>query len=114
MKMLDFEPLASPDGAELLGAGSRECAAPNVDRFAPVLAQRLRFTVLATNENNRYEPCLDELEVFTAGPEPRRNVALAGAGAKVSASGTYPNSAEAPPRTSERRGFLEMTTELDF
>ena len=35
----------------------------NVDRFAPVAARFVRFTVLATNE---LEPCLDELEVFAA------------------------------------------------
>ncbi|AGA27635.1 DUF1553 domain-containing protein [Singulisphaera acidiphila] len=60
-----------------------------VDRFRPVAAKRLRFTILASNS---IEPCLDELEVFTAGPQPR-NVALASAGAKTKASGTYPGSA---------------------
>lgn len=60
-----------------------------VDRFRPVAAKRLRFTILASNST---EPCLDELEVFTAGPQPR-NVALASAGAKTKASGTYPGSA---------------------
>ena len=53
----------------------------NTDRFAPVRAKRLRFTVLATNS---LEPCLDELEVFdTAG----RNVALARLGTTVATSG---------------------------
>ena len=28
----------------------------NVDRVAPVKAKRLRFMILATSENNRYEP----------------------------------------------------------
>jgi len=56
-------------------------AGMNTDRFAPVAARRLRFTVLATN---RLEPCLDELEVFnTAGS----NVALASAGTSVKSSG---------------------------
>jgi hypothetical protein len=91
MRMLDFEPLASPDGADALMRIPVN-ARMNVDRFPSILAQRLRFTILATSENNRYEPCLDELEVFTAVMGPRRNVALASAGAKVSASGTYPNS----------------------
>jgi hypothetical protein len=59
----------------------------NVDRFEPVAARFVRFTVLATNS---VEPCLDELEVFTADAEPR-NVALAGAGAKAAASGVFAN-----------------------
>ncbi len=57
----------------------------NVDRFAPVRARFVRFTVRATNT---LEPCLDELEVFTA-DEPSRNVALASAGARPSASSVY-------------------------
>ncbi len=53
----------------------------NVDRFAPVRATRLRFTILATNS---LEPCLDEIEVFdTEG----RNVALASLGTGVVTSG---------------------------
>jgi mono/diheme cytochrome c family protein len=60
----------------------------NVDRFAPVTARRIRFTISRTTGA---EPCLDELEVYTAGDSPR-NVALASAGTKPSASGVYPNS----------------------
>src|SRR5207253_3144580 len=60
----------------------------NVERFEPVQARFVRFTVLATNN---LEPCIDELEVFTAGPDPR-NVALASLGTKATASGTYPGS----------------------
>ena len=53
----------------------------NTDRFAPVRAKRLRFSILATNS---LEPCLDELEVF----DPTgRNVALASLGTKVATSG---------------------------
>jgi hypothetical protein len=59
----------------------------NTERFAPVAAKFLRFTV---SETTQLEPCIDELEVFTAEAAPR-NVALASAGAKASASGTYPN-----------------------
>lgn len=59
-----------------------------VDRFAPVTTTKLRLTVLGTTD---VEPCIDELEVFTAEPNPR-NVALAGTGATASASGTYPSS----------------------
>ena len=60
----------------------------NTDRFAPVSARRLRFTI---EECTSLEPCLDELEVFTAGPSPQ-NVALASAGTTASASGTLPGS----------------------
>lgn len=63
----------------------------NVDRFEPVLARYVRFTIEATNAS---EPCIDELEVFTAGDAPR-NVALAAAGAKATASGVYANGTEA-------------------
>jgi len=56
----------------------------NVDEFSAVRAKFVRFTIFKTN---RGEPCLDELEIFTADAEPR-NVALASAGAKVTVSGT--------------------------
>ncbi|OYW24445.1 MAG: hypothetical protein B7Z55_02160 [Planctomycetales bacterium 12-60-4] len=60
----------------------------NEERFPVVAAKYVRFTTLATNENNRYEPCLDELEVF--GPrDPAHNFALASQGTKVSSSGNY-------------------------
>jgi mono/diheme cytochrome c family protein len=60
----------------------------NVERFEPVRARFIRFTVVATNN---LEPCIDELEVFTSGAEPN-NVALASAGAKATASGTFAGS----------------------
>ncbi|MBX9627095.1 MAG: DUF1549 domain-containing protein [Gemmataceae bacterium] len=53
----------------------------NTDRFAPVAARRVRFTITATNN---LEPCLDELEVFTAAGG---NVALASTGVTVTSSG---------------------------
>jgi hypothetical protein len=53
----------------------------NTDRFAPVRAKRLRFTILATNG---VEPCLDELEVFNLAGQ---NIALASLGTKVATSG---------------------------
>lgn len=53
----------------------------NVDRFTPVLARRLRFTILETND---LEPCLDELEVFDDGDT---NVAAASSGTTVTSSG---------------------------
>ncbi|MBI3851571.1 MAG: DUF1553 domain-containing protein [Verrucomicrobia bacterium] len=60
----------------------------NVDRFAPVEAKSVRFTILETTDS---EPCIDELEIVSAEEKPR-NVALAGKGAKASASGTYAGS----------------------
>ena len=43
----------------------------NVERFAPVEAKYVRMSILETTQ---LEPCIDELEVFTAGAKPR-NVA---------------------------------------
>ncbi len=60
----------------------------NSERFAPVVARRLRFTVTRTTDA---EPCLDELEVYTVGSKPR-NMALASSGTKATASSVYPNS----------------------
>ncbi|HUG92269.1 MAG TPA: DUF1553 domain-containing protein [Planctomycetaceae bacterium] len=74
----------------LAESGVRPPVSPtqNEERFAPTAARSLRFTIRATN--NGIEPCLDELEVFAAGGE--SNVALASAGARTAASGTYPGS----------------------
>lgn len=87
--LLDFEPLADLSAG---AAARRDPIHPrrNVDRFPPIRATRLRFSVQQTSFN-RLEPCLDELEVMTPGPA-GRNVALASSGAKASASGTYPGS----------------------
>ena len=59
----------------------------NIDKCEPVKARHVRFTVLATTGS---EPCIDELEVFTSGPN-SRNVALASSGTKATASGTLPD-----------------------
>lgn len=61
----------------------------NVERFPPIPARHVRFTITATTQG---QPCLDELEVFTAGDAPR-NVALASAGAQVSTSSSLPGHA---------------------
>ncbi|MFN3152931.1 PSD1 and planctomycete cytochrome C domain-containing protein [Bremerella sp.] len=53
----------------------------NIDRFPPVRTQQVRFQVKATN---RYEPCIDELEIFNVEGV---NVALADQGVKLSSSG---------------------------
>ncbi|MFO0800166.1 MAG: DUF1549 and DUF1553 domain-containing protein [Gemmataceae bacterium] len=58
----------------------------NTERFAPVAAKYLRFVAFETNQG---EPCLDELEAFTAGPTPV-NVARGG---KLRSSGDYPGGA---------------------
>ncbi len=57
----------------------------NVERFAPVSARRLRFTIAATNAA---EPCLDELEVYDADGT---NIAAA---AKLQSGGDYPGDAQ--------------------
>lgn len=63
-------------------------ALENSERFDPVDARFVRFTTLETINNNQHEPCLDELEVFTAGAD-SRNVALASTGARATSSGNY-------------------------
>lgn len=63
-------------------------AVANVERFAPVKTKRVRLTITSTINQNKREPCIDELEIFdTQG----RNVALASAGGKASASGSRRN-----------------------
>jgi hypothetical protein len=82
------EPLAQPGGP----TGRRLPVSPrqNVERFTPERARLVRFVVLATN--NSTEPCIDELEVYTAGKEPR-NIALASAGTRATSSGDFPGAA---------------------
>jgi hypothetical protein len=80
-----FEPLANRHA----GAARRPPVHPrqNVDRFEPIEAKFLRFTVENTTG---LEPCIDELEVYTVG-ENSRNIAFAKSGAKTTASSVYPN-----------------------
>lgn len=66
--------LRSPVNAEL-----------NEETFAPVEARLVRFTIEATNSG---QPCIDELEIWSAG-EASANVAPGG---KAASSGDYPNS----------------------
>lgn len=86
----EFEPLAVV-GVRGGTPPVRPAVSPllNVDRFAPTPAKFIRFTVLASAG----EPCIDELEILTAAEpgKPPRNVALASAGARASASGTFAN-----------------------
>ena len=58
----------------------------NVERFAPVEAKYVRMNIFETTQ---LEPCIDELEVFSTGAKPR-NVALASAGTRATASSTLP------------------------
>lgn len=71
-----FVPLAR-SGTERPMINARE----NADRFPPVKATRVRFTIKATNN---LEPCIDELEIFNTSGE---NIALASAGARVTSGG---------------------------
>jgi hypothetical protein len=83
-KLAALEPLADP-----AATGARRPAVNprlNTERFKPVKARFLRFAIF---ETNGAEPCIDELEIFTADPKPA-NVALAAAGAKAMSSGNYP------------------------
>lgn len=81
-----FEPVARA-GTNVLGQMRPPVTRGlNLERFAPVAAKFLRFTVAETTQ---LEPCIDELEVFSEGTEPR-NVALASAGARATASSTLP------------------------
>lgn len=75
--MAGFVPLAG-SGAERPPVN----ALLNVERFTPVKARKVRFTIKRTNQ---YEPCLDELEVFDPDGE---NIALASLGVIGSASGS--------------------------
>lgn len=72
-----FAPLAK-SGTERPMVSARR----NVDRFEAVRGRRLRFTIRSTN---RFEPCIDELEVYGASAE---NLALSAKGTKVKASGS--------------------------
>ncbi len=54
----------------------------NEEKFAPVMAKVVRFTIRATEGGA--EPCIDELEAWSGD----RNVALASNGTKATASGT--------------------------
>jgi mono/diheme cytochrome c family protein len=87
-RLAELEPLARTGVIDTNALRVAVNPRQNTERFEPVAARRLRFTVLATSDA---EPCIDELEVFTAEAKPR-NVALAIAGTRPRASGTYPNS----------------------
>jgi hypothetical protein len=88
-KLAAFEPLAcAGEITEQTILRPPVNARRNVERFAPVAAKYLRFTIARTTDA---EPCIDELEVYTAGPEPK-NVALGSLGTRARASSVFPNS----------------------
>ncbi len=66
----------------------------NEERFAPTEAKFVRFSIDAASSG---EPCLDELEVFTAGAT-AKNAALASAGTKATASSVYADGKNAKHR----------------
>ncbi len=86
-RLADLVPFASPAGNQASEPSNNTSkrqmvnARRNIDRFMPVRAKRVRFTIEATNN---LEPCIDEIEIInTAG----KNVALATVGAKFKTSG---------------------------
>ncbi len=85
-QMERFEPRAQVSTNLAAGRRPPVTRGLNLERFAPVTTKFLRFTIAETTQ---LEPCVDELEVFTAEATPR-NVALATAGAKATASSTLP------------------------
>lgn len=60
-----------------------------VERFHPTQAKFVRFTSFATINDNKHEPCIDELEVFPV--DGSNNVALATNGTVATSSGNYSN-----------------------
>ena len=78
LRRLADQAVASATGRRRPAVNPRE----NEEVFAPIEAERVRFTINACTGS---QPCLDELEIYdTAG----RNVALAAGGAKATASGS--------------------------
>lgn len=86
--LAELEPLAQVGEVNTNWLRAPVNARQNTERFAPVLAKRLRFSV---NQTTDAEPCIDELEVYTAAA-PGTNIALASLGTKASASSVFPNS----------------------
>jgi hypothetical protein len=78
---------ATPEPVDLTKLRAAVNSQRNVDRFQSIAARFVRFTIESANAS---EPCIDELEIFTAESAPQ-NVALASSGAKATASGVYAN-----------------------
>jgi mono/diheme cytochrome c family protein len=88
MELEEFEPRARVEAIDTNALRAPVNPRRNIERFEPVPAKRLRFTV---NKTTDAEPCLDELEVFVAGPA-YQNIARESVGTRASASSVYPNS----------------------
>lgn len=86
--LAEFEPLAQVGRLDTNSLRAPVNARQNSERFIPIAAKRLRFTIAQTTGA---EPCIDELEVYTA-ETPARNIALASAGTIATASSVFPNS----------------------
>lgn len=82
--------VAEPTEAHRKLPGLREPvnAERNTERFAPTSAKFLRFTTFETIDDNRHEPCIDELEVYDV-DQPSLNRALASRGTIPTSSGNY-------------------------
>jgi hypothetical protein len=85
-KLDELEPLASEVGSPVRRPPVQ--ARRNVERFPALETRYVRFTISATIDGT--EPCIDELEVYGPAAD-GRNLALAGGGAKTSASSVLPN-----------------------
>ncbi|MCW5554150.1 MAG: PSD1 domain-containing protein [Verrucomicrobiae bacterium] len=87
-RLAEFEPLAQVGRLDTNLLRAPVNARQNLERFVPIATKRLRFTIA---EATGAEPCIDELEVYTA-ETPPRNIALASAGTTATASSVFPNS----------------------
>lgn len=87
-RLAEFEPLAQVGHMATNSLRAPVNARQNSERVKTTAARRLRFTV---NQTTDAEPCIDELEVYTD-ERPARNIALASAGTKATASSVFPNS----------------------
>lgn len=82
-RLISFEPSAGQGTVAPSELRGPVHAKRNVDRFTPVVAGKLRFTIQATDSNNHREPYLDEFEVYSTDG---RNVASAARQARAIAS----------------------------
>jgi mono/diheme cytochrome c family protein len=60
----------------------------NDEYISPITAKFVRFTTLETIDDNKHEPCIDELEIYSVG-DPSHNIAHTDTGAKATSSGNY-------------------------
>lgn len=99
--LTQFEPLARLNSEPRRESDPRR----NEITFAAQSARVIRFTIHEANRHPNLgviEPCLDEFEVFSAGPS-ATNLALASAGAKVSVSGSKVSDKHRPEHLTDGR-----------